>query len=149
MAALLLTCLNTASHAADKIPIADFLRDIRNQFRSMQLQQEGSPAPVIVSNFHVEMNVIADRDENGNVAYFVLEGQAGAGEVVTQKLSFDLEFLQPPTMQTGQARYRSYSTRRRQHTDAPDRYSREYPYPYHPGQYMPEINPVILFDRGR
>ena len=144
---LLLTCLNTTVLGAEKILVADFLRDIRDQFHRIQVRDDNHPEPAFIRNVHVEMHVIAEKDDNGKTAYYVLEGQVDSKDVITQKLSFDLELLPAQSMKNRDPRHRSYSTRPRDYSYGPDSY-RQRQYPYYPDQYMPEVNPVILFNKG-
>lgn len=141
---LLLTGLSTVSLAAEKLPLADFLQAIRHQLYDIQRQTGAQSAPALITNVHVEVQVIAEKDQTGNTAYYVLEGMLENKDIVTQKLSFDLELANNATVKARETGYRSYSTRRKEYPYAADRYRQSRQYPYHPDQYMPDIYPIIM-----
>jgi len=150
---ILLMSLSSISNAAEKLPLADFLQellqDIRHQLHSIEQQSGDQSAPAIIKNVHVEMQVIAEKDQAGNIAYYVLAGKVDEQAVVTQKLSFDLELQHNAAVKSSDTGYRTYSTRNRDYTYRPDGYRPSTQYPYHPDQYMPNIHPVILYDKQR
>jgi len=146
---VLLIGLTTAVQAADKLPMMDFLRDVRQQLLSFEQQSGEYPVPAMIKNVHVEMHVIADKDEQGRTAYYVVEGLPEKNDVVTQKISFDLELhTNIGTTHQGK-RYRTYSTRSNNNAYRPRGYESGQPYTYPPEHYMPDIYPVILYDRHR
>ena len=146
---VLLTGLSTISHAAEKILLSDFLNGIRHQLLSIENQAGDQSTSAIIKNVHVDMHVIAEKDQHGKTAYYVLEGMVDNKDVVTQKISLDLELQHGTSRRGNDSAYKSYSTRKRDYTYGPDRYRPSGQYPYHPNQYMPNIYPVITFDKER
>jgi len=146
---LLLIVLSSISHAAEKLPLADFLDGIRHQLHSLENPGGDRSAPALIKNIHIDLHVIAEKDKDGNTAYYVLEGMVDKKDVVTQKLSLDLELQQSASSKGNNTGYRSYSTRKRDYTYGSDRYRQSGQYPYHPNRYMPDIYPVILYDKER
>jgi len=146
---VLLTGLSTTSHATEKILLSDFLNGIRHQLLSIENQAGDQSMPAIIKNVHVDMHVIAEKDQAGNTAYYVLEGMVDSKDVVTQKLSLDLEIQHSTSRRGNDSAYKSYSTRKKDYTYRPDMYRQPGQYPYHPNQYMPNIYPVITFDKER
>lgn len=146
---VLLTGLSTISHAAEKLLLSDFLNGIRQQLHSIEHQTGNRLAPAMIKNVHVEMHVIAEKDQHGNTAYYVLEGTVDKKEVVTQKISLDLELQHSASRRGNDSAYKSYSTRKKDYTYGPGRYRPSGQFPYNPNQYMPDIYPVILFDKER
>lgn len=146
---VLLTGLSTISHAAEKILLTDFLDGIRHQLLSMENQAGGQSTPAIIKNVHVEMHVIAEKNQQGNTAYYVLEGMVDKKDVVTQKISLDLALQHSTSRRGNDGAYKSYSTRKKDYTYGPDRYRPSGQYPYPPDPYMPDIYPVIMFDKER
>jgi len=146
---ILLMSLSSVSSAAEKLSLAEFLQDIRHQLSSIEQQAFDKTARSMIKRVHVEVHVIAEKDPAGNTAYYVPAGVVDKQNVVTQKLSFDLELQQSVAVTGSNMGYRSYSTRSRGGTYRPDRYRPPRSYPYHPDQYMPDIHPVILFDKKR
>jgi len=139
--------LSSISHAAEKIPLADFLSGIRHQLHSIENPGANQSAPAMIKNVHIDLHVIAEKDKDGNTAFYVLEGMVDKKDLVTQKLSLDLELRHTASSKGNDEAYRSYSTRRRDYTYGPDRYRQSGQYPYHPNQYMPDIYPVITLDK--
>lgn len=146
---VLLIGLNTAVQAADKLPMMDFLRDVRQQLLGFEQQSGEYPATAMIKNVHVEMHVIADKDEQGRTAYYVVEGLPENKDVVTQKIFFDLELHTNIDSTRQGKRYRTYSTRRHDNAHRQRGYESGRPYTYPPEHYMPDIYPVILYDRHR
>ena len=140
---ILLASLGGSVTGAEKTPLNIFLNDIRVQLYSMAQVDEQDPLQVVVSNIHVEMNVVVEKDQRGRPSYFVLDGVRSNQGVVTQRISFDME-LQP-----NRSGSRFYSTRRRDNPPDSDRHTPHIQSPYPPGPYMPDIYPVILYDRHR
>ena len=145
----LLTALSLISHAAEKIPLADFLNGIRHQLHSIENSGGNQSMPAMIKNVHIDMHVIAEKDKDGNTAYYVLEGMVDNKGLVTQKLSLDLDLQHNASRIGNNKGYRSYSTRKRDYTYGPDMYRQPGQYPYHPNQYMPDIYPVITLDKAR
>jgi len=143
----LLAVLSSTLHAADKIPLTEFLNGIRHQLHSIENPRSEQSAPVIIKNVHVEMHVIAEKDRDGNTAYYVIEGMADEKDLVTQKLSLNLELQHKASMMGNDSRRRSYSTRTKDHTYGPETYRQSGRHPYHPNRYMPDIYPVITLDK--
>ena len=146
---VLLTGLSTISHAAEKILLSDFLNGIRHQLLSIENQAGDQSTPAIIKNVHVEMHVIAEKNQQGKTAYYVLEGMVDKKDVVTQKISLDLELQHSASRRSNDSAYKSYSTRKKDYTYGPDRYRPSGQYPYHPNPYMPDIYPVIMLDKER
>jgi hypothetical protein len=146
---VLLTGLSTISHAAEKILLSDFLNGIRHQLLSIENQAGDQSTRTIIKNVHVEMHVIAEKNQQGETAYYVLEGIVDNKDVVTQRISLDLEFRNSTSRRGNDSAYKSYSTRKKDYTYGPDRYRSSGHYPYHPDPYMPDIYPVIMFDKER
>ena len=143
---LVLVLFHGIGYAAGKIPLDTFLRDIHKSLYSIGRQDtEGSLRPVI-SNIHVEMHVIVEQDKQGNARYYVLDGIVDDSNVVTQKIAFDLELPQQSVETGRKPAGRRYSTRRRDTGYGSSGYKRYRRYPY-PEHYMPDIYPVILFDK--
>jgi hypothetical protein len=146
---VLLTGLSTISHAAEKILLTDFLNGIRHQLLGMENRAGDQSTRTIIKNVHVEMHVIAEKNQQGKTAYYVLEGMVDKKDVVTQKLSLDLELQHSTSRRGHDSAYKSYSTRKKDYTYGPDRYRSSGQYPYPPDPYMPDIYPVIMFDKER
>jgi len=145
----LLTVLSSILHAAEKIPLADFLIGIRHQLHSIENSDGDKTVPALIKNVHVEMHVIVEKGQDGNTAYYVLEGMVENKDLVTQKLSLDLDLQHNASRKDNNKGYRSYTTRRKDYTYGPDSYPQSGQYPYHPNQYLPDIYPVIMFDKER
>lgn len=146
---ILLTSVSTSVHAADKLPLGDFLRDIRQQLHSIAQPTDDQPMPVTIKNVHVEMHVVAEKDQQGKTSYYVLEGVQDMKNVITQKISVDLELQHNNAVMRHDMRYSSYSTRKKDYIYGPDNYRPARQYPYRPEQYMPDIYPVILYNKER
>ncbi len=146
---VLLTALSTISHAAEKIQLSDFLNGIRHQLLSLENQAGDQSRPAIIKNVHVEMHVIAEKNQQGKTAYYVLEGMVDKKDVVTQRITLDLELQHSTSRRGNDSAYKSYSTRKKDYTYGPDRNRPSGQYPYHPNQTMPDIYPVIMFDKER
>ena len=144
---ILLTVLSPVLHAAEKIPLADYLGGIRQQLHSIEEPGSDQPVAAMIKNVHIDMHVVAERDKDGNTAYYVLEGMVDSKGLVTQKLSLDLEFQHDVYSRGYDRGYRSYSTRMKDYTHAADMYRQSGQYPYYPNQYMPRIYPVITLDK--
>jgi hypothetical protein len=136
-------------HAADKLPLVDFLRDVRHQLHSIEQQSDDRSLPVMIKNVHVEMHVVAEKDQQGKTSYYVLEGMQDKKNIITQKISFDLELQHNISATRHDTRYKSYSTRKKDYIYGPDNYRPAREYPYRPEQHMPDIYPVILYDKER
>jgi len=145
----LLMCVTLGVHAADKLPLKEFLRDLRYQLQTIEQPSDDPSVPVVIKNVHVEMHVIADKDEQGKTAYYVVEGLPEKNDVVTQKLSFDLELHDDVDSTRQGKRYRTYSTRGDDNAYRQRGYGTGRPYRYPPEYYMPDIYPVILYDKER
>ena len=143
---ILLICMGTRIQAAEKLPVEEFLHDVRHQLRSIEQQTDDRSMPALVRRVHVEMHVIAEKDQQGKTAYYVLQGIQDRRNVITQKLSFDIELRHPVPAADNDKRYRSYSTRRKEYVYGPDSYRPSRQYPYRPDYYMPDIYPVILYN---
>lgn len=143
----LLICTSTIVHAADKLPLGDFLRDVRNQLRNIGQQTDDGSMPVIIKNIHVDMHVIAEKNQQGQTLYYVLEGMQDKSNVITQKISFDLELRHDYSAANNDKRYRTYSTRKKDYRYGPDNYRPARPYPYRPEHYLPDLYPVILYGK--
>ena len=141
----LFAVLGFGVHAAEKIPLDIFLSDIRAQLYMIAEPGDQEPVQAVISNVHVEMNVVVEKDQQGRPRYFVLEGVLANKDVVTQRISFDMELLQNASIRSGHSGSRRYSTRRSDRPPGPGRYRPAAQYPP-PGQYMPDIYPVILHD---
>ena len=146
---VLLTGLGSISHAAEKLLLSDFLNGIRHQLLSIENQAGDQSTPAIIKNVHVEMHVIAENDQQGKTAYYVLEGMVDKKDVVTQKISLDLELQHNTSRRGNSSAYKSYSTRKKDYTYGPGRYPPSGQHPYPPHRYMPDIYPVIMFDKDR
>jgi hypothetical protein len=146
---VLLTGLSTISHAAEKLLLSDFLNGIRHQLLSIENQAADLSTTANIKNVHVEMHVIAEKDQQGKTAYYVLEGMVDKKDVVTQKISLDLALQRSTSRRGNNSAYRSYSTRKKDYTYGPDRYPPSGQHPYPPNRYMPDIYPVIMFDKDR
>ena len=83
---VLLTGLSTISHAAEKILLTDFLNGIRHQLLGMENRAGDQSTRTIIKNVHVEMHVIAEKNQQGKTAYYVLEGMVDKKDVVTQRI---------------------------------------------------------------
>jgi hypothetical protein len=136
-------------HAADNLPLTEFLRDLRYQLQTIEQPSDDQSVPIMIKNVHVEMHVIADKDEQGKTAYYVVEGLPEKNDVVTQKISFDLELHANVDSSDRGWRYRTYSTRRNDNAYRQQVYGPGRQYPYPPEHYMPSIYPVILYDKER
>ena len=145
----LLTVLNSISHAAEKIPLTDFLSGIRHQLHSIEQIDNAQTAPAIIKNVHIDLHVIAEKDGDGSIKYYVLEGMVDNKDLVTQKISLDLELKYNASGKDNDTGYRSYSTRKKDYSYGPGSYRQSGRYPYHPNHYMPDIYPVIPFDQER
>lgn len=146
---ILLTVWSSFSYAAEKLTLADFMKDIRRQLIILETQGDDQSAQLTIKNIHVEMNVIAEKTPDGNTEFYVIEGMVDNKNVVTQKLSFDVELTTNASSQRVNKRYKSYSTQKNYYDP---RYNRSLPgrsRPYYNHQYMPDIHPVILFNEGR
>ena len=139
----LLLLLSTNTTAAEKIPLPVFLADLRDHLYGMASVNPEQTVRTVISNIHVELNVVVEKDAQGRTQYFVLDGVTAQDDLVTQKLSFDMALQPERPAQAGQPTGRVYSTRRRQQPPQPGGYP---PYPPH---HMPDIYPVILFDKHR
>ena len=146
VACLFLGILGAESYAAEKIPLDIFLSDIRNQLHAIGQPDEQDPRRAVIRNIHLELNVIIEKDARGRPRYYVLDGIMDDGDVVTQKIAFDMELHQDSSARTVPQENRAYSTRRRNHRPGGDGYFPAGPYPPYPGYYLPEIYPVIQFD---
>ena len=147
---VLLTGLSAISHAAEKLLLSDFLNGIRHQLLSIENQAADQSTPAIIKNVHVEMHVIAEKDQQGKTAYYVLEGMVDKKDVVTQKISLDLALQRSTSRRGNNSAYKSYSTRKKDYyTYGPDRYPPSGQHPYPPNRYTPDIYPVIMFDKDR
>ena len=135
--------------ATEKLPLMDFLHDVRDQLLSFEQQSGVYPVPAMIKNVHVEMHVIADKDEQGRTAYYVIEGLPEKNDVVTQKISFDLELDRSLDSSRLGKRYRRYSTRTNENAYRQRGYGSGRPQHYPPEHYMPDIYPVILYDKNR
>lgn len=146
---LLLIIYGTISYAADKLPLSDFMNDIRQQLFSIEQAGNNAPSPMIIKNIHVEMNVIAEKDPQGKTIFYVIEGMANKKDLITQKLSFDVEIPMQVSADFDHSKRRTYSTRSRLNQYDADRYRpyRRHPEPYYNGRYYPDISPVILFNK--
>ncbi len=148
---VLLVAFGTISHAADKILLSDFLDDIRHQLYNIGNAGNERPVPMTVKSIHVEMNVIAEKDQQGNTVFYVIEGMANKKDLITQKLSFDVEIPTDAAAGLNQHGNRTYSTRSLFYQYGTDRYR---PYrrrhdPYYNDRYFPDISPVILYNQKR
>lgn len=145
----LLIIYGTISYAADKLPLSDFLNDIRQQLYSIEKAGNKDPSPMIIKNIHVEMNVIAEKDQQGKTIFYVIEGMANKKDLITQKLSFDVEIPTQVSADLDSNRRRTYSTRNRLNQYDAGRYRpyRRHPEPYYNDRYYPDISPVILFNK--
>ena len=146
---ILLITSGGAIQAAETLPLTDFLRDLRDQLLSLEQQTGEHPVPAVIKNVHVEMHVIAETDEQGRTAYFVLTGLPEKKEVVTQKLSFDLELHSNAGSTRQGKRYRRYSTRPNDNAYRQREYGSGRHRHYPPEHYMPDIYPVILYGKER
>jgi hypothetical protein len=146
---ILLVGLSTAVQATDKLPMMEFLHDVHQQLISFEQQSGEHPVPAMIKNVHVEMHVITDKDEQGRTAYYVVEGLPEKNDVVTQKISFDLELHTTIDSTRQGKRYRTYSTRTNDNAYRQRGYESGRPYRYPPEHYMPDIYPVILYDKNR
>ncbi len=144
---ILLITLSPAPVAAEKIPLKAFLSDMRYQLYAMTQADNQQAAQAAIKNIHVEMNVVVEKDPQGRPVYYVLDGIVDKKDVVTQTISFDMELKHNATAKTGDSGRRVYSTRKRDYPYGPDRYPPPSQYPAYPGRYMPDIYPVILFDK--
>ena len=140
---------SAAAGAAEKLPLMEFLHDVREQLLSFEQQSGDYPVPAMIKNVHVEMHVIADKDERGRTTYYVIEGLPDKNDVVTQKISFDLELEGRFDSSRLSKRYRRYSTRTNENASPQRRYDSGRPHYYPPEYYMPDIYPVILYDKNR
>ena len=138
LASLLL--LSTNATAAEKIPLPVFLADLRDHLYDMASVNPGQTARPVISNIHVELNLVVEKDAQGRTQYFVLDGVTEQRDVVTQKLSFDMALQPGLPGQENQRPGRVYSTRRREQAPQPG---------WHPPYYMPDIYPVIPLDKHR
>ena len=130
-------------HAAEKIPLDVFLNDIRTQLYMIAEPGDQERVQAGTSNIHVQMNVVVEKDRQGRPRYFVLDGVLANKDVVTQRISFDMELLRNASTGSGHSGSRLYSTRRGDYPHGAGRYPPSAQYPP-PGQYMPDIYPVIL-----
>ncbi len=146
---ILLTVLSTPSHAVEKLSLTEFLRDLRQQLYNIEQQAGDQSGSAIIKNIHVEMNVIAEKDQQGNTVFYVLKGMVDKKDVNTQRISFDLELQGNIAASSNTSGYRTYSTRKQDYIYRPDRYPSPRPYPYPPNQYTPDIYPVILYNNER
>ena len=144
---VLLAIQSATAVAAEKIPLNTFLMDMRNQLYAIAQTNDQGPVRAVIGNIHVEMNVVAEKDAQGRIRYFVVDGLVDQSNVVTQKISFDMQ-LQPDTSAADRPGSRAYSTRRRGDRYRPDRYYPATQYPPYPGHYVPDIYPLILMDKG-
>jgi len=142
---LLFIVANTAVHAADKLPLSEFLQGLHQQLQTFQQPSDERFAAPMIRHVHVDLHVIAEKDAQNNTIYYVLEGVVDRNNIVTQKISFDIT-LSPNESSAGLADgYRTYSTRRRGSTHERDmRRPRGY-YRYPPGRML-DIYPVIIYD---
>jgi hypothetical protein len=140
---------SAAVEAAEKLPLMDFLRDVRHQLLSFEQQSGEHSVPAMIKNVHVEMHVIVDKDDQGRTAYYVMEGLPDKNDVVTQKISFDLELHTNVDSTRQGKRQRMYSTRRGDNAYRQRGYDSGRQHHYPPEYYMPDIHPVILYDRER
>ena len=146
---ILLTVWSSFSYADEKLTLADFMKDIRHQFVILEAQGDDQPTQLTIKNIHVEMNVIAEKTPDGNTEFYVIEGMVDKKNIVTQKLSFDVELTTNASSQHANKGYKSYSTPQPYYDP---RYNRSLPGrsgPYYNHQYMPDIHPVILLNEGR
>lgn len=148
-AIILLSALSTVSRAAGKLPLTDYLRDLRQQLQDIEQQAGDRSASAIIKNIHVEMHVIAEKDQQGNTVFYVLEGTVDKKDINTQRISFDLELQGNIATSSNNTGFRTYSTRKQNYTYGPHRYPFSRQYPYHPDQYAPDIYPVILYNNER
>ena len=146
---LFLITLSPISVAAEKIPLNTFLNDLRYQLYAGARGDSQEPLQTVVKNVHVEINVVVEKDPQGRPVYYVLDGVIDRKDVVTQKISFDMVLQNKSSANTGHSGSRVYSTRRREVPYGAGRYPPSGQYPAYPGPYMPDIYPVILFDRHR
>ena len=146
---ILLFGSGAAAAAAEKLPLMEFLRDVREQLISFEQQSGEYPVPATIKNVHVEMHVIADKDEQGRTTYYVIEGLADKNDVVTQKISLDLELHTKVDSTHPGKRHRTYSTRNNNSAYRQRGYDSGRPYYYPPEHYMLDIYPVILYDNKR
>ena len=144
---MLLTVLSPISNAAEKLPLTDFVEGIRHQLHSIQQSGRDQSVPAMIKNVHVELHVITEKDQDGKTAYYVIEGMVEKKDLVTQKLSFDLELQAYAAVKDDDRAYRSYSTRRKDYRYGTKRFRPPRQYPNRPDQYMPDIYPVILFNK--
>ena len=142
---LLSAILGFGVHAAERIPLDVFLNDIRAQLYRVAEQGDQEPVRAVISSVHVEMNVVVEKDRQGRPRYFVLDGVLENKDVVTQRISFDMELLPNASARSGHSGSRVYSTRRSDRPLGPGRYLPPVQHPP-PGQYRPGIYPVIVFD---
>lgn len=143
----LLIVLSSVLHAAERIPLADYLKGIHHQLHSIENPGSDQPMTAMIKNVHIDMHVVAEKDKDGKTAYYVLEGMVDSKGLVTQKISLDLE-LQHNAFWKGKGKgYRSYSTRKKDYSYGRDMYRQPGQSSYHPNQYMPNIYPVITFDK--
>lgn len=143
----LLITLSPVSVAAEKIPLNTFLNDLHYQLYATTRVGSQEPLQTVVKNIHVEMNVVVEKDPQGRPVYYVLDGLNDKNDLVTQKISFDMELQNKSSANTGHSGSRVYSTRRREDPYGAGRYPPAGQYPAYPGPYMPDIYPVILFDK--
>lgn len=146
---ILLTVWSSLLYAAEKLTLADFMNDIRQQLIILERQGDDQPAQIIIKNIHVEMDVIAEKNPDGNTEFYVIEGMVDKKNVVTQKLSFDVELTTNVTSQRVGKRYKSYSTQKNYYDPGYNRLLPGRSRPYYNHQYLPDIHPVILLNEGR
>ncbi len=144
-----LAFLSTPSVAAEKIPFDIFLNDIRDRLYAMDQPDPSEPRGIAIRNVRVELNVIVDKDTQGRYQYYVLDGIMGNKDVVTQRISFNMELRPDEPVAAERKKGRVYSTRRHGERYGDSRYYPPGGYPPYPGDYMPGIYPVIVFDEDR
>ena len=148
-ACIVLALLSTPSVAAEKIPLTIFLNEIRDRLYTMDQPDGREPRQIAIRNIRVELNVIVDKDAQGRYQYYVLDGIMDNKDVVTQRISFDMELRRDAPVAAERKKGRVYSTRGRGGRYGDNKYYPPNRYPPYPGDYMPGIYPVIVFDEDR
>lgn len=146
---ILLLVQSAAVVAAEKIPLNAFLADLRDRLHAIDRMDSREQGRAVISNIHVEMNVVAETDQQGQVQYFVLDGLIDKNDVVTQKISFDMQLYPDGSVAADRPDGRVYSTRKRDHRYGPNRSRPADPYLPYRGHYMPDIYPLILMNDNR
>lgn len=147
---VLLTAMCAASFAAEKVTLETFVDSIRSQLYAAGAGGVDPSKPLRISNVRVELNVIIESDSTGNTTVYVIEGDTGATDMATQKLSFDLEIPSDSAQTRSGPRYRTYSTNKPEYRYAPECYGRNRPYrcDRDDNPHAPVISPVIIPRNG-